>query len=263
MSSWNTADKIFTENLVSLSDIPQSQALVIRGREVKEYIGYNYSVDMNSPIIFNKARKMNYRFMFGEAYWIASGCNRVSVITNFMKSYSQYSDDGVFLHGAYGPKIVDQLPYIIKAFTKDLYTRQAVLNIWRESPGDSKDIPCTLNMQFFVRKNKLISKVNMRSQDAVWGYSYDVFSFTTVANCVRLLLNEALGLELELGDLEMSVGSFHIYKEFYDSSKEYIRCTELDDKAEQVKLHYNTLIETTKTYDDFVNGLADLAMTAF
>ena len=201
-----------------------------RGKVIKEIINASYTIDMQSPVITNQARKMAYGFMFGEAAWIVSGSNWLSAIAYHMKRYADFSDDGVFLNGAYGPKVAEQYTYVVNTLLNDPDSRQAVIGIWRERPAASKDIPCTLTMQFFIRNKKLHAVVNMRSQDAVWGFSYDIFTFSQVANMIRvLLLNQ--GVAVQLGSLHVQVGSAHIYEHHFNDVPVWTACTQTDDRA--------------------------------
>ena len=56
-----------------------------------------------------------------------------------------------------------------------------IINIWRENPRSSKDIPCTLSLQFFLREASdqlwLHTIATMRSNDAWLGVPYDTFNF--------------------------------------------------------------------------------------
>lgn len=167
-------------------------------------------IDMNYCVNWNPARKLNYRFMAAEAWWILTGSNQTQVIGSVMRKMLDYSDSGHVLQGAYGPKVAEQMWYIVQTLLTDRQSRQAVINIWREQPRPSKDIPCTLSMQFLIRDGLLHSVVTMRSQDLWLGYSYDVFSFSMVALFLLLMLKKQ-GVNVKLGDLFLNVGSQHIY----------------------------------------------------
>lgn len=227
-----------------------------RGMEVRELIGNGYVVPMPAYISL-AARNVNLSFMLGEAWWILSGSNRVSDITNYMKTYKNFSDDEVFLRGAYGPKIVDQLGYVVDTLEKDNDSRQAVINIWRERPGQSKDIPCTLSMQFLIRNGKLNSVTTMRSQDIVLGFTYDVFTFSMVAMSVKLLLKQR-GIDVELGELFVNPGSLHIYEKHYEDAKEWAQSFETD---RQIPTAVSKL-EKAESYDDLLRLLKEGADNA-
>ena len=220
-----------------------------RGMEVREVLNGGYVVQMPAYLDLT-ARKVNVPFMFAEAAWIISGSNRLEDITPYMKVYSNFSDDNVFLRGAYGPKVVDQLGYVVDAIEKDNDTRQAVLTIWRERPGVSKDIPCTVAMQFLLRDGRLNMVTTMRSQDIVLGFTYDVFTFSMVAKAVQLLLHER-GVEVELGVLFVNAGSMHIYERHYEEGENWVNQTETDPDIAKAVLKYTS----AKTYTDLIRNL--------
>lgn len=182
-----------------------------RGLATEEILVHTSVVNMNYPIVNIPERKLNYRFMFAEAWWILSGSNRVADISQYMKGISQFSDNGITFRGAYGPKIVEQLDYIVETLAKEQNTRQAVLNIWRENPRSTKDYPCTLNMQWLIRDGKLNCITNMRSSDAWLGWVYDVFNFSMISNWILIALRKNHGIEIKLGNLYLTAGSQHLY----------------------------------------------------
>ena len=138
-----------------------------RGIPAKELRAYQTVVDMSRPILSIKARELGYKFMAAEAYWILQGDNRVESIAPYSKMISEFSDDGVTFFGAYGPKVIDQLAYVAACLKKDSDSRQACINIWREKPRKTKDVPSTMSLQFIVRENVLHCIDTMRS--LMWG----------------------------------------------------------------------------------------------
>lgn len=246
----NTTNRVWQSKLEQCLD-EYDHIVEPRGMEVREVINGGYEVDMPSFIDLQK-RGLNTKFMFGEAAWIVSGSNSVEDITQYMKRYKDFSDDGVFMRGAYGPKVVDQLGYVVDSLENDRDSRQSVMTIWRERPGSSKDIPCTVAAQFFVRDNKVDMITTMRSQDIVYGFTYDVFTFSMIAKSVELLLRER-GIKTGLGKLAVNVGSMHIYKHHYDKAHEWIESTERDEtiskKVERLASveTYNGLIKALRT----------------
>ena len=182
-----------------------------RGLETKEQICVGTKINMYEPMVNIKSRNIGERFRYAEAAWILSGDNRVSTIA---------------------PKVVDQLPYIIQTLKDDPYTRQAVLNIWRENPRKSNDVPCTLSLQFVIRNDTLNCLATMRSSDAWLGWVYDVFNFSMISLYVLLQLKSQHNLKYKLGSLFLTAGSQHLYKEQWDKAK---ICTEKSDYFEDTK----------------------------
>jgi len=232
-----------------------------RGMEIFEKLNHKFLVDMDNPIISIPERKLNYNFMFGEAAWILDGRNDVKTISKYMKGITRFSDDGITFFGAYGPKIIDQISYVVNTLCKDPDSRQAVLSIWRENPRSSADIPCTLSMQFFLREGTLYCNTNMRSNDIWLGTPYDSFNFSAISFYIACRLREK-NVKCKLGRLAINAGSRHLYKSNYEAA---YKLTEHEMTYANVKFSFNDLIEKYK--DDpsrFINNLyaaADLEGT--
>jgi thymidylate synthase len=191
-----------------------------RGMPTLEVQGNRVQVYMKYPVVLCPARKLSHRFLAGEALWILSGSNRVDEIAPYNERIAQFSDDGETFFGAYGPKIVAQLGYVVRTLLDDPDTRQAVINIWRECPPKTKDVPCTVAMVFMIRNGQLHLHVFMRSSDAWLGLPYDTFNFSMVALKVACMYNESAisrsGSLVELGHLSLTTASGHIYEHNFD-----------------------------------------------
>jgi thymidylate synthase len=178
-----------------------------------ELIASSRTFNMSQPIVTVARRELGYRFMAAEAAWIMSGDDRVESLASYSKEISRFSDNGLTFFGAYGPKIRSQLGYIIRTLTRDPDSRQAVINIWRENPPDTRDVPCTLSLQFILRNGCLHCVTTMRSSDAWLGWPYDVFNFTMITWLVALYLAKAKPEQPpSLGTLTLRAGSQHLYE---------------------------------------------------
>ena len=202
-----------------------------RGLSFVEYTGMTYEVDMSEPVVTLSAREMGFSFAAAEPHWILSGSNLLSEISEYGKM-APYSDDGYMMSGAYGPKIIDQLPYVCRTLAEDAGSRQAVLNIWRERPGKSKDIPCTISMQFMIRDGKLNCYTFMRSSDAIMGLPYDSILFSLVSAYILSIMRYKYGLTgIDLGNLYLFIGSAHVYEKDIDKATKIIADKAIDRKA--------------------------------
>lgn len=211
-----------------------------RGKRTLEIIGKTTKFDMARPLITVKNRKLGYKFLAAEAWWIISGSNRVDEIAPYSKAISNFSDDGITFRGAYGPKIVDQLPWVAEQLKNDPSTRQAVLSIWRERPGPSRDYPCTLGAQWMLRQSDdgvfLHCNVTMRSSDAWMGVPYDWFNFSMISGFLiaymRTAYPDVFNYEIKLGTLTFTSGSQHLYEEHIEAAKD---CTFESDRKFKYK----------------------------
>lgn len=78
------------------------------------------------------------------------------------------------------------------------------------------DFICTLGQAFFIRNNKLVMHVTMRSNDAIYGTKNDFPWFKHVQNLL------AKDLNVEVGDYIHTAGSFHIYERHFKLLDEWI-----------------------------------------
>lgn len=261
MTTYMNANNAWLFLLQSILDSGTEEAP--RGQRTLEIIGKTTKFDMSKPLITVKNRKLGYKFTAAEAWWIINGSNRVDEIAPYSKMISSFSDDGITFKGAYGPKIVDQLPWVAEQLKNDPNTRQAVLTIWRERPGPSRDYPCTLASQWLLRrvngKLTLNCQVTMRSSDAWLGVPYDWFNFSMISAFLIAYMREAypdtFTEDIHLGALTFTAGSQHIYGQHIESSRD---CTFEDDLLFDYE-PLNPAMYQNKPYDllEHIKSLAD------
>ncbi len=198
----------------------------------REILAHTSHVDMSRPITTVRPR-LGYKFLFAEAWWILTGRNDVESIRPYSPHIASYSNDGIRFDGSYGPRIVDQLRYVCDTLEADWASRQAVLEIWRPNPRESRDVPCTLTVQWMIRKRVnefgeesyyLHCFDTMRSSDAWLGWPYDCFNFSMLSAYILLMLRDrdkdrcagggqdsrVVG-KLKLGNLHLTAASQHLY----------------------------------------------------
>ncbi len=197
--------------------------VILRDGQKRHVRGFNtielspFCLHISKPlnnIITSPLRKINKAFSIAEWLWMMSGRNDVKMLEFYNPKIKDYSSNGKVFNGAYGPRIKDQLKYVLDCFKKDINTRQAVIQIWNENPKQDKDIPCTLSFQFIHQDGKLNMITIMRSNDAWLGLPYDFYNFTMIQNYLSFLLN------IEVGDYSHFVGSEHIYEQHYEKARE-------------------------------------------
>lgn len=211
-----------------------------RGQLTKEVLQQTSIVNMRRPVVTLPERKLSTKFLGGEAYWILSGDNRVETIAPYNRNIVNYSDDGQTFFGAYGPRIMSQLNYVVDKLNSDADTRQAVLTIWRENPPETKDVPCTVAVHFMIRDHKLNCHVFMRSNDLWLGFPYDVFNFSMLSHLVCCKLNASAPINADVikpGMLYHTASSRHIYEQHFEQVDQLINQYNLADMSmEEMKL---------------------------
>lgn len=173
--------------------------------------------DPTRNIVTSDIRKMPMRYAVGELAWYLSGSNLVRDIAPFANKWEEISDDEIHNNSAYGWRIFEkfgfnQWEYVKELLRKDPNTRQAVIHIKDASDTPTKDTPCTVYLQFFIRDNKLNLSVHMRSNDIWMGVPYDMFSF-----CF-LQMKMAMELHVDIGEYTHYAGSLHMYARDYKAA---------------------------------------------
>ena len=167
--------------------------------------------DPTRNIMKSEIRKLPMRYAIGEMLWYLSGNNSLKEIQKYTSGWDRMSDDGITVNSNYGYCIkhkfgFDQWEFVKNELKKNPNSRRAVIHIKEASDKDSKDINCTVCLQFFIRNNKLYMTTYMRSNDLWMGFPYDVFQFTNM----QVLMSMELGVEL--GTYTHISGSLHLYK---------------------------------------------------
>jgi thymidylate synthase len=160
----------------------------------------------------------------GELIWYLSKSNDIDFISYYLPKYRDDSQDGVTLHGAYGPRLYNlhakynQVQNVINLLKKRPTSRKAVIQIFdgEDVAEGHKEFPCTCTLQFLIRENKLHMFTSMRSNDAFLGLPHDIFAFTMMQEIL------ARHLDVELGSYNHAVGSLHLYEDHLERAKMYL-----------------------------------------
>lgn len=173
--------------------------------------------DPTRCIMKSKVRNLPIRYCVGELLWYLSGNRNLKEIKKYTNAWDRMSDDGLTVNSNYGYCIqhkfgFDQWEYVKDMLSKNKESRQAVIHIKTADNKESKDVNCTVCLQFFVRDEKLYMTTYMRSNDLWMGFPNDVFQFTAM----QILLSMRLGLDL--GTYTHISGSLHLYERDYEKS---------------------------------------------
>lgn len=245
---WAAADDADDLYQAALKLALEGDVIAPRGLATREVLGPTFRLlDARRNLITWPRRGLNYAFSVAEWLWMLLGRNDVATIGYFNKNIAKFSDDGVTFAGAYGPRFAEQLAYVVAALRADPATRQAVLTFWKPAPAPSKDIPCTVSIQFLLRGGALHAHGFMRSNDAWLGFPYDLFNFTQLQAYVAALVG------VPTGTYTHTVGSFHIYEPDWGKAH-----TVLDDPGDAVRRNLRSpdLTELPVGFDEVFTGLA-------
>lgn len=199
----------------TLKEIKRNGDKVLNSRDgdvVAEVI--NATTVISNPrnnIMKNEVRNLSIRYAIGEMLWYMSGNRDLKEIQKYTNNWDRMSDDGKVVNSNYGWCIkekfgFDQWEYVRELLKEDNNTRQAVIHIKDADNSYSKDVNCTVYLNFLIREGKLHMLTHMRSNDIWLGFPYDIFQFTNM----QILMSMELGIPI--GKYTHIVDSLHLYK---------------------------------------------------
>lgn len=206
--SRNNANDLYVEALKYLS----AQNNLVEHKGVR-YLEISPMLLINTNpkkrLITDAPRKWDESKARAEFNWYMSGSNLVEDIIKDLPRWADFSDDGVHINSAYGYLWKPQINPLVAKIKDDLYTRQAVVTLYDGNKFlsyNGKDTICTVSIQFIYRDGALHMHVNMRSNDLIWGYCNDQYSFSMLHELICMLT------KLPVGTYYHYATSMHIYE---------------------------------------------------
>ena len=111
----------------------------------------------------------------------------------------------------------DQLEELIKGLKTDPNSRRHIISAW--NPGELHLMalpPCHAFMQFYLRNNTLSCQMYQRSADVFLGVPFNI------ASCALLTHLVAREIGADVGELILTFGDVHIYKNHVDAVEEQL-----------------------------------------
>lgn len=197
-----------------------------RSQKTRELIDATMIIeDPMKCVLSNPNRKLSIDYLKAEFDWYISGSLYIDDIKNHASMWEKISDNDGKVNSNYGYFVFKQKPkkyngsqfkWCLSQLIGDENTRQAIINFNQieHKHLDNKDFVCTISIQFFIRDNKLHSKVNMRSCDIIYGASFDIPWFAFVQYTMLQFLKRYYP-SLTIGKLIHNSASLHIYDRHY------------------------------------------------
>ncbi len=194
-------------------------------RPAIELLGYSFQINNPfSSLFLSDARVIRLPYCIGLFLWTISGSNKVDWISYYNPVACQFSDDGAHLCGAFGKRLFDyndkinQIDAICTRLTHDPATRRALGLICtpEDNVTTSREYPCCIAVQYFIREGALHAITHMRAQQALTVLPFDAFMFMAL----QCLLASRLGVKV--GYYKHIAGTFHIYEAEVGQAKQVV-----------------------------------------
>ena len=179
--------------------------------------------DTEDPIVSLESRKLDNDYLVKEMRWYYSGSLYAKDISEYASMWDKLKDSNGTINSNYGFLTMvqkwagkSQLEWCVDSLIKDPNTRQAVMNYNQpiHKYNDVKDFVCTISQTFIKRDGKLETIVLMRSNDLVYGLSYDIPWFSAMHKKVSELTG------IPLGKYNHYDTSLHVYERHFNMVKE-------------------------------------------
>lgn len=224
-------------------------------------------------IVTVPGREWNCTLPYVESLWLASGRNDINMVAHYVKKMMDFSDNRITMRAGYGPRFryytgvsddynngysgdpktihdiktveVDQFEFIEKCFQKDPLTRQAIITIGDPAKDcfqgehvlkQTKDFPCTRDLQFIQCNGKLDLIVHMRSNDFIWGASgVNIFNFTFIQEYFAKILG------FDIGNYYHIANNFHYYEDRKEMLQKIADTSNYEDIPYLYEKNFSTL----------------------
>lgn len=186
--------------------------------KVKEILLQTLEIDPHYPIVDFTSRPFNYKYFGGEIGWYLRKEKTLEYIKPFSSFWNKLTNESGEINSNYGELLFgEQLRWCYDSLKNDKDSRQAIafLNQPKFQITGNKDFVCTMYLNFFIRDNALNMKMTIRSNDMVFGASYDIPFFSFVMQHMYLWLKETAYPELELGTYYHYADNIHYYEQHF------------------------------------------------
>ena len=245
-----------------------------RGLEVVEAIICTLEIDPTLPVMNFNTRPFNWKYFSGELAWYLKKDSSVNFISNFSTFWNKLKNPNGSINSNYGHILfqdhpgssydengrepVNQMQWVYDSLKKDPFSRQAVAFL--SSPyyqfKDNKDFVCTFYLNFWIRKDYLDMKVQMRSNDIFFGLTYDAPWFSLIQQSMYMNLKK-LYPNLKLGMYYHSADNIHYYERHYSLVDEILSSSPLSSEKLILKFplfeYKNDIFSITKEAQEYID----------
>ena len=204
-----------------------------------------FDLDSSFPAITTK--KLAWKACVGELLWFLEGSNderRLAEITHgskegkvtiwtpnamapYWKPKAKFEGDLGRVYGVQWRKwesprwgnLIDQVSNLVDSLKNDPHSRRHIISAW--NVGELKDMalpPCHVMSQYYVSKdNKLSCHMYQRSVDVFLGLPFNIASYALLTHMLAQVC------DLSVGELIISTGDTHIYKDHIEQVNEQLR----------------------------------------
>lgn len=177
------------------------------------------AIDPLYPIMEYENRKFPYYYLAGELAWYLMMDPKLDYISKFSNFWGGLTNSDGTVNSNYGQLLFpEQLKWAKEELQSDINTRRAIsfVNLPKFQQNGIKDFVCTMYLNFFIRENTLHMAMKIRSNDIIYGLSFDAPFFSFVLQHMYLWLKKESYPDLKLGSYFHFADNIHYYERHFD-----------------------------------------------
>jgi thymidylate synthase len=219
-NKYSDFERAFLEINESIINNPEYRSTSRLGNML-EIQGLTYEVENPSTFQFKNEEigRLNYDYADKFYQWMIAGSTDHEILLRDYPNTARFmekpksADLPANFNTFYGPRILEQLPHIIKELTNYPDSRRAVISILDKSdlllldkPDETLEFPCCDSATFSIREGLLNIHVHMRSQNMGQVLKLDMYLWG------RFVCELADKLNVPVGKFMSTVVSAHVFE---------------------------------------------------
>jgi thymidylate synthase len=190
--------------------------------------GYQLRHDLTRGFPLLTTKRVFWKSVAHELLWFLRGETNLRYLHDHgVRIWDEWADEQGELGPVYGAqwrswptadgRRIDQIEQVVRSLREDPDSRRHLVSAW--NPGEIERMalpPCHLLFQFYAAQGRLSIQVYMRSADVFLGVPFNIASYALL-NC---MVAQITGLEP--GDLVMTFGDVHLYRNHLDQAKKQL-----------------------------------------
>ncbi|KNC87946.1 thymidylate synthase [Trabulsiella odontotermitis] len=245
--------------------LSEGESISSRAGDAQQAYGVNYL--LRQPLNrLHTARKGAIKYLSREflAYFQGS-LKAENGLAKASKFWMSLTDENGNVNSNYGYYIFyehveeygNQYNWVKHVLITNKDTRRAIININQNyHKSDTKDFPCTIGIQFYIKNKSLHCETTSRSTDVITGLPYDMGFFSFIHELLWKDLCQSGMPDLELGSTVMKTTFTQIYNKTLSKAYAVIENKLSEDYLEKMPL----IVSAKDTISDIMSGKQETAV---
>lgn len=221
------------------------------GTGTRSIFGYQMRFNLQKGFPLLTTKKVHFKSIVHELIWFLKGDTNIKYLKeNGVSIWDEWADENGNLGRVYGAQWrnfggIDQINDLLHSLKNNPDSRRMIVSAW--NPVDVPQMalpPCHTLWQCYVADGKLSLQLYQRSADVFLGLPFNIASYALLTH----MLAQVSGLEV--GDLIMTLGDAHLYKNHFEQTNLQLTREERELPTLELNKEINSIFDFK--YEDIV-----------